>query len=112
MSKFLIEYYRTTTLTEEIEARHDSEAVNKFREEHEYAGIKSVKYVYEGNKEPTEWYCNWWNGNSWKSKVVMAHNEEEIRYNIRDSLDYNVYDFRCCPNNPKSIDGLMRDKWD
>ena len=112
MNKFEIEYYTVNTNKEIIEAIHDSQAVEKFRQEHEYAGIKSVKYVYEGNDEPTEWYCNWWNGRSWNSKVVLAHNEDEIRYNIKETLDYNVYDFRCCHNNEKAIDALMRCKWD
>ena len=112
MSKFEIEYYTINTNKVEIEARHDSEAVDKFRKEYEWAGIKTVKYVYEGNEEPTEWYCNWWNGHDWKSKVVIAHNEEEIRYNIKNTLDFAVYDFRCCPNTEKAIDGLMRSKWD
>lgn len=113
MSKFEIEYYRLHTGSEIIEAKHDSEALDKFREEHgQYYGVRSVKYVYEGDEEPTEWYCDWWNGRSWNSKVVLAHNEDEIRYNIKETLDYNVYDFRCCPNNEKAIDGLMRCKWD
>ncbi|MBR1984105.1 MAG: hypothetical protein IKA31_00015 [Clostridia bacterium] len=56
MSKFKIEYYNLRTSEEIIEAKHDDEAVKKFREEHEYAGIKSVKYVYEGNEELSEWY--------------------------------------------------------
>lgn len=112
MNKFEIEYYTVNTNKEIIEAIHDSQAVEKFRQEHEYAGIKSVKYIYEGNEEPTEWYCMWWNGNSWKSKVVLAHNRDEIRYNIKDSLDYAIYNFSCCPNNKSAIEGLHRDTWD
>lgn len=112
MSKFEIEYYTLNVSKETIEAKHDGEAVYKFRNDHEYAGIKSVKYVYEGKEEPTEWYCMWWNGHSWKSKVVMAHNRDEINYNIRESLDCNVYSFSCCPNNEKAIEGLHRDTWD
>ena len=112
MSKFQIEYYRIDTSTEEIEARHDSEAIKKFRENNGYAGIKSVRYIYEGDEELTEWYCNWWNGYDWKSKVVMAHNEEEITYNIKPTLDFAVYDFRCCKNTPECIDALMCSKWD
>lgn len=112
MNKFEIEYYTINTNKKIIEAIHDSQAVEKFRQEHEYAGIKSVKYVYEGNEEPTEWYCMWWNGNSWKSKVVLAHNRDEIRYNIQDSLDHSVYDFCCCPNNKSAIEEMHRDTWD
>lgn len=108
MSKFKINYYYIDTREEMIEAKHDSQAVEIFRKEHEYAGIKSVKYVYEGNEEPKEWYCSWWNGNSWGSKVVLAHNEEEIRYNIKDTLDYNVYDFMCCLNTPEEREKLFR----
>ena len=112
MNKFEIEYYTVNTNKEIIEAIHDSQAVEKFRQEHEYAGIKSVKYVYEGNEEPTEWYCMWWNGNSWNSKVVLAHNRDEILYNIKDSLDYAVYNFSCCLNNNSLINALHRDTWD
>ena len=42
----------------------------------------------------------------------MAHNRDEIIYNIKDSLDYAVYNFCCCPNNKSAIEGLHRDTWD
>lgn len=112
MAKFKIEYYYVQERTEEVEARHYDEALKKFREEHGFAGVKSVKYVYEGKEKPKEWYCIWWNGNTWKSKIVLAHNEDEIRYNIRDTLDYAVYNFDCCLNTPEKIEGLHRCIWD
>lgn len=112
MSKFKIEYYYINIREEEIEAKYDSEAIERFREEHEHEGIKSVKYVYEGDEEPKEWYCMWWNGNSWNHKIIIAHNRDEIYYNIKDTLDWNVYNFCCCINEPKAIEGLHRDTWD
>lgn len=112
MSKFEIEYYKTFTKTTEIEAQNDDEAIKNFREINKLEGIKSIKYIYEGNEEPKGWFCEWWNGNSWKNKVIIAHDKEEIIYNIKNSLDYAVYYFRCCLNTPEAKEGLMRSRLD
>lgn len=112
MSKFEVSYINLSSYTAKIEAKHINEAIEKFREKNKYSAIKTVTYIYEGKEEPQEWYCIWWNGNSWESKIVLAHNEEEIIYNIKEELDYAVYDFRCCLNNPDSIEGVHRSIWD
>ena len=112
MSKFKIKYYQVKEASVEIEARNDNEALCSFREKHQFAGIESIEYIPTGNEDLKEWYCSWWNGYTWKSKVVTAHNRDEIYYNIKNKLDYAVYEFDCCLNTPKAIDALFRSRID
>ena len=112
MSKFEINYTNFSMYKAKVEANNIYEAIDKFKEKNVCCAINSVKYIYEGKEEPQEWYCIWWNGNSWNSKVVMAHNREEVIYNIKEKLDYAVYDFKCCLNKPESIEGIHRSIWD
>jgi len=112
MSKFKIKYINLSSYNSQIEAKHIDEAIEKFREKNKYCAIESVEYIYEGKEEPQEWYCIWWNGNSWESKVVIAHDEYEIKYNIKASLDYSVYRFMCCLNRPECIERVHRSIWD
>ena len=108
MHKFKIEYAEIVTKVEEIEALSDYHALEIFRERKPLPAIASVKYVYEGAEELKEYYCRWWNGNTWKSKVVLAHNKEEVEFNIKETLDYCVYEFRCCLNTSEATDSLIR----
>ena len=112
MKKFKIKYTRLLRDEIEVEAMHDLNAIEEFREEHPYCNIDSVEYVYQGDEDLKEFYCIWWNGNSWKSKIVKAHDQDEINYNIKEKLDHSVYNFQCCLNTKEAIEGLHRCIWD
>ena len=110
--KYIINYLTPIIREEEIEARSEFSAIEEFRKDNKHCAILDVKYVYTGDEEPKEWYCQWWNGSSWQSKIVIAHDCEEIMCNIRKEIPGSVYDFDCCLNTPESIDGFMRSKID
>ena len=108
MDKFEITYIPHYQKTVEVEARSVDDAIEKFREEYgQYSAIGSVKYIYEGNEELKEFYCHWWDGNNWHDKVVQAHNEKEVRFNIVNTLGYHE-EMYICPNTPKHISSLFR----
>lgn len=96
----------------DVEAKDIYDAIRNFRMKNSHDAINKIEYVYEGDEPLQDWYCIWWNENTWKSKIVKAHCEDEIIYNIKDSLDYCVYNFLCCKNDSKSIDSLHRSIWD
>lgn len=113
MSKrYKIEYSLTTFRSKEILANNEYEALKIFREDQAFCQVNNIKYIYDESSPLQEWYCIWWNGISWKSKIIEAHDKEEIECNIKDKLDNTVFDFHCCPNNKKAIDSVHRCIWD
>lgn len=111
--KFKIKYYRIEEIEEEIEEDSivESQIVNNFRERHgDFVAIKEIKYIPPEGAELKEFYCLWLDMfENWKSKVVKAHDEIEIKFNLPEAKNF---DFYCCLNNPKAKESLYRSIWD
>lgn len=112
MSKYKI-FYSTNGHETVVEAPSKYKAIEIFENlKTPNAELKKCRYIYEGNEPLKEWYCTWWNGSYWQSKVVLAHDRQEIEDNIRDTLSFCVDDFDFCENNPEAIHKMYASRLD